>query len=485
MTSTDCARVSTSEPAELRLGLVADLYELTMAASYHRLGMQGRATFSLFVRKLPAHRSFLVAAGLDGALARLERLGFDDEGAAYLASTGHVRPEEAAVLARTRFTGDVRAVREGRVVFPDEPLVEVDAPIVEAQLAESLILNALHYPTLVATKAARCVAAARGRPLVDFGLRRAPGIDASADVARSCWLAGFASTSNVDAARRLGIPASGTVAHAFIEAMPDERAAFEAWSRAAVGPLTLLVDTYDTLNGTRAAIELAQRLRGEGRAVAAVRLDSGDLDALSRAVRQRLDEAGLRYVRIFASGGLDEYSVDRLVRAGAPIDGFGVGTRVGMSSDAPVLDMAYKLVEYAGAPCLKLSTSKVTLVGPKQVWRLRDAGGRFIADRIAARDEPAPTSGDWEPLLEPVVSQGRRLERPRLAELRAAHAAEIACLPPELRAIEPDAAGAAAIYPVSLSSVLAERHRAAVRATRRREGLEPRPADGRATVRRS
>lgn len=473
MTSTDGGRSSAlgRRAVERRLGLVTDLYELTMAASYHRLGMHDRATFSLFVRKLPAHRSFLVAAGLEDALARLERLGFDDEGIDYLVTTGHVRPEEADALARVRFTGDVRAVREGRVVFPGEPLVEVDAPIIEAQLAESLILNAIHYPTLVATKAARCVAVAGGRPLVDFGLRRTPGIDASVDVARACWLAGFASTSNVHAARRLGIPASGTVAHAFIEAMPDERAAFEAWARTTVGPLTLLVDTYDTLSGTRRAIELARRLRGEGRALASLRLDSGDLEALSRAVRQLLDDAGLRDVRIFASGGLDEYAIDRLVRARAPIDGFGVGTRVGMSADAPVLDMAYKIVAYAGRPCLKLSAGKATIVGPKQVWRRRDSGGRLVADRIAALDEPAPTSGDWEPLLEPVVSDGRALRRPRLAELRSAHAAEVARLPAELRAIAPDEPRAT--YAVSISRVLAERHRAAVRETRRREGLEP------------
>ena len=448
-----------------RLGLVTDLYELTMAASYRRLGMTDRATMSLFVRKLPAHRSFLVAVGLGEALDRLERFGFDEAGVEYLVSTGHLRREDAEALAQTRFTGDVRAVREGSVVFPDEPILEVDAPIIEAQLAETLLLNAIHFPTLVATKAARCVAASRGKAVVDFGLRRTPGIQAGFDAARACWIAGFAATSNVEAGAAFGMPLSGTVAHAFIEAMPDERSAFEAWAGTSAGPITLLVDTYDTLHGTRIAAELAHRLRGEGRKLCALRLDSGDLDALSRAARKILDDAGLHDVQIFASGGLDEYAIDALVRAGAPIDGFGVGTRIGMSADAPVLDMAYKIVEYAGRPCLKLSSKKTTLIGPKQVWRRRAKDGRFVEDRVACHDEPAP-GADWLPLLEPVVRGGRRLARPRLDELRAFHAREIAALPPDVVAVDGRAA-----YPVSLSSELQTRHRAAVHDARVREGL--------------
>lgn len=451
--------------SERSLGLVTDLYELTMAASYHQLGMTERATFSLFVRKLPDRRSFLVAAGLDDALDRLERFGFDDAGVDYLVSTGHLRREDAQFLARTRFTGDVRAAREGSVLFADEPLLEVDAPIIEAQLAETLLLNAVHFPTLVATKAARCVAASRGRSLVDFGLRRTPGIQAGLDVARACWIAGFTSTSNVRAGSALGIPVSGTVAHAFIEAMPNERSAFEAWARTSAGPITLLVDTYDTLHGTRLATELARRLAMQGRQLAALRLDSGDLDALSRAARAILDEAELGNVRIFASGGLDEYAIDALVRRGAPIDGFGVGTRIGMSADAPVLDMAYKIVEYAGRPCLKLSSKKATLVGRKQVWRRRANSGRFVEDRISAHDEPRP-GPDWAPMLEYVVRKGRALTRPKLDEVRRFHAEQIASLAPELTEIE-----RRATYPVSLSSELKARHHAAVREARIREGL--------------
>lgn len=445
------------------LGSATDLYQLTMGASYLALGMRGRAVFSLFVRELPPTRAFLVAAGLDEALGRLERFGFEDGAVAELVARGHLDRAHAEVLARTRFTGDVRAVREGRVVFPDEPILEVEAPIVEAQLAETLLLNAVHFPTTVASKAARCVAAARGRPLVDFALRRTPGIEAGLAVARACWLAGFASTSNVAAGLALGVPVSGTVAHSFIEAMPSEREAFAAWARTATDPITLLVDTYDTLRGVRLAVEIAEELREEGRRVASLRLDSGDLDALSRQARRILDDAGLREVKLFASGGLDEHGIDALVRAGAPLDGFGVGTRVGTSADAPVLDMAYKIVEYDGRPCLKLSAKKATLVGPKQVWRRRGPDGRFVEDRIATRDEPPP-EGPWEPLLETVVRGGRRLERPSLQALREAHAEEVRAMPPELLALDAEAA-----YPARLSPALEARQHAAVQETQRRE----------------
>ena len=452
----------TTEP---QLGLVTDLYELTMAASYRRLGMRDRATMSLYVRKLPEHRSYLVAAGIDRAVERLEHLGFDGAGVDYLVSTGHLRREDAEALARTRFTGDVRAVREGSIVFQDEPLLEVDAPIIEAQLAESLVLNAVHYPTLVASKAARCVAAARGRSVVEFGLRRAPGIEAGLEAARACFIAGFASTSNVDAGCVLGMPINGTVAHAFIEAMPDERTAFEAWALTSPGPVTLLVDTYDTLQGVRRAAALGRQLDRSGVKLQAVRLDSGDLDALSLGARRILDAAGLAHVKIFASGGLDEHAIDDLVRAGAPIDGFGVGTRICMSADAPVLDMAYKIVEYAGRPCLKLSAKKASLVGAKQVWRRRGIDGRFAEDRIAALDEPSP-GGEWRPLLEPVVRGGRRLARRSIEDARRFHAEQVALLPLELRTLE-----RAAAYPVALSKELRVRHEAAVHAARVREGL--------------
>ncbi|HZU84849.1 MAG TPA: nicotinate phosphoribosyltransferase, partial [Polyangiaceae bacterium] len=411
--------------------------------------------------------SFLVVAGIEEAISRLASFAFDPADAAYLASTGCLSERRARELVGTRFTGDVWAVREGRAVFADEPLLEVRAPILEAQVVESLVMNAIHLPTLVATKAARCVRAAPGKDLVDFSLRRAPGVEGALEVARACYLAGFASTSNVLAGREFGIPISGTVAHSFVESFTSETDAFRAIAATASGPVTLLVDTYDTLAGVAHAIRVADETRRRGVRVAAVRLDSGDLDALSRRARAMLDDAGLRDVRIFASGGLDEYELARLTRAGAPIDGYGLGTRVAMSVDAPALDLAYKIVEYGGRPCLKLSEGKATLVGPKQVWRSRGPDGRFAADVVAARDEPSPGPG-WEPLLEQVVAGGRApLPRPTLRAIRERHDEEMKAMPPAL--LDPGAR--APSYPVRRSGVLVERQREAVRAVRAREGL--------------
>jgi nicotinate phosphoribosyltransferase len=445
---------------------MTDLYELTMGASYLALGMDDLATFSLFVRKLPKNRSFLVAAGLAEATRRLGLLDFDSASIDYLRTIGQIREDAMDSLSRIRFEGDMWAVREGRVVFPDEPILEVRAPILQAQLVETMLLNAIHFPTLVATKAARCAAAAPGKALIDFGLRRTPGIEAGLTVARACFLAGFDATSNMLAGRRFGIPVAGTVAHSFIEAFPSELSAFRAFAETFPGPVTLLVDTYDTGRGVEHAVQVARELEARGRKLTAVRLDSGDLAALSRRARRILDDAGLREVRIIASGGLDEVALDELTRAGAPIDAYGVGTRVGMSADAPVLDMAYKIVDYAGNPCLKLSEGKETLPGPKQVYRRRGADGRYAGDRIAARDEPPPGE-DWEPLLEPVVVGGQPLAAPSLAELRALHRLEMAALPAELLDVRRPAA-----YPVERSPLLQARHRAAVESVRRREGLE-------------
>jgi len=410
-----------------RIALATDLYELTMAASYLALGMNARATFSLFVRKLPPERSCLVFAGLEEALDRLTALAFDEPSVAAIVRTGRVAPELARRMRGVRFTGDVWAMREGSAFFPDEPVLEIDAPILEAQIVETTVLNAIHYATAVVSKAVRCVAAARGRAVVDFGLRRTPGIEAGLTVARSTLIGGFTATSNVLASQTYGIPASGTVAHSFVQAFDRERDAFEACAETAPGPFTLLVDTYDTLRGVEKAIGVAARDRGDGRVLAAVRLDSGDLDALSRAARAMLDRAGLTRVAIVASGGLDEYAIDALTRAGAPIDGFGVGTRVGMAVDAPVLDMAYKLVAYDGLPRLKLSAGKETLVLPKQVFRRSDPVGRYVEDVIALRGEPAPGPG-WEPLLEPVMRGGVRARLPSVADARARCAEEVSRL---------------------------------------------------------
>jgi nicotinate phosphoribosyltransferase len=451
------------------IGLATDLYELTMGAAYLALGLDATATFSLFVRKLPTRRSYLVAAGLEDALVALHELSFDEDAAEYLRATGRFDERQIAGLVSTRFTGDVWAVPEGRVVFGGEPLLEVEAPLLEAQLVETLLLNAIYYPTLVATKAARCVSAAPGKALVDFGMRRMPSIDASVAAARACYLAGFASTTNVLAGRFLGIPVSGTVAHSLIELFPSELEAFRRYASTVRGGVTLLVDTYDTLVGVRRAIEVAKELDPGSAHLHAVRLDSGDLADLAVRARRMLDEAGLSGVRIVASGGLDEYELQRLESAGAPIDAYGVGTRLGMSADAPVMDMAYKIVSYAGRPCLKLSEGKATLIGPKQVWRRRANDGRFVEDLVAARDEPAP-GPDWEPMLEPVVSRGRPVRAPPLREMRLRHEQEMRSLPRELLGLDTRELP----YPVRMSTLLEHRQRRAVDEVRQREGLDGR-----------
>jgi nicotinate phosphoribosyltransferase len=435
-----------------------------MGATYLALGLDAMATFSLFVRKLPARRSYLVVAGLEGALAALRELSFDEDAAKYLRATGRFDERQLAGLVSTRFTGDVWAVPEGRVVFGGEPMLEVQARLIEAQLVETLLLSAIHYPTLVATKAARCVSAAPGKVLVDFGMRRMPSIDASVAAARACYLAGFASTTNVLAGRVLGIPISGTVAHSLIEVFPSEVEAFRNYSITVRGGMTLLVDTYDTLAGVRRAIQVARELHPTSAHLDAIRLDSGDLADLAGRARRMLDEAGLTRVRIVASGGLDEYELKRLEAAGAPIDRYGVGTRLGMSADAPVMDMAYKIVSYGGRPCLKLSEGKATLIGSKQVWRRRAKGGRFIEDLVAAKDEPAP-GPDWEPMLEPVVSRGAFAPSPSLREVRLRHEQEMRSLPREL--LELDARDAA--YPVRVSPSLEHAQRLAVDAIMHRE----------------
>ncbi len=447
------------------IGLATDLYQLTMGAGLAALDRNGPATFSLFVRQLPAGRSFLVAAGLADALDRLQRLRFTADDLDYLRTVHQIRSDFLDVLAGLRFSGEVRAAPEGRAVFPDEPLLEVQAPFIEAQIAETILVNALHFPTLVASKAARCVLAAPSKALIDFGLRRTPSIDAGLAVARASYLAGFVSTSNVLAGKRFGIPVAGTMAHSFIQSFPSELDAFRAFAETFPGPVTLLIDTYDTLRGAEHAVAIARELAAEGRSLLAVRIDSGDLMTLSREVRAILDRAGLQQVQIVGSGGLDENDLLALTRAGAPIDIYGIGTRLGTGADAPFLDMAYKLVEYDGRPCLKLSPGKRTLVAAKQVWRRRDAAGRYAEDRITARDEPSP-GADWEPLLVPVMEHGVVLSQPSLDESRAVHQRELQALPEYLRSIH-----APAVYPVGISTALGQLQESAVTAACRLEGL--------------
>jgi nicotinate phosphoribosyltransferase len=407
--------------------LQTDLYELNMASSYLRRGMTAPATFSLFVRNLPEGWGFLVACGLDRCLDFLEGFRFTEEDLSYL-RTEHGYPKATLeAFASLRFTGSVRAVPEGRVVFPNEPLLEVTAPLPEAQLAESYLLNQITYQTAVASKAARCRLVAPHADLVDFSFRRVHGTEAGLGVARATAIVGFTATSNVEAARALGLRATGTMAHSYIEAFPSEIDAFRAFAEDFPDRVVLLVDTYDTASGVQNAIEVARELRDRGQTLAGIRLDSGDLARLAIEARRALDAAGLQGVQIIASGGLDEHEIARLVSEGAPIDVYGVGTKVGVAEDAPAPDSVYKLVEYDGEPVCKLSASKVTLPGPKQVWRTPDG------DVIGRAEESGPDGG--EPLLVEVMDRGRRLDDGAIAAAADRFAAELEALPEGRRSL--------------------------------------------------
>ncbi len=407
-------------------GLLTDLYELNMAASYLRRGMTGTATFSLFVRSLPTGRGFLVAAGVESCLDRLQDFRFEEDDIRYLRETQGYEARDLEAFRRLRFTGDVWAIPEGRIALAGEPILEVTAPLPEAQLVETLFLNMVTFETTIASKAARCVIAAGGRDVVDFSFRRTQGIEAGIDVARLSSMVGFTATSNVEAARRYGLTAAGTMAHSYIEAFAGEVEAFRAFAQDFPGRATFLVDTYDTVTGIKNAISVIKELGLTGRL--GIRIDSGDLVALSRRGRLLLDQAGLRDVRIFASGGLDELSIKKLVAEGALIDAFGVGTRMGVSADHPYLDTAYKLVCYQGRPVMKLSRGKVSAPGRKQVFRR----ARPFGDLVGLHDEEAPPGR--EPLLEPVMTAGvRRARRSPMTESNARFRADLERLPASAR----------------------------------------------------
>jgi nicotinate phosphoribosyltransferase len=415
------------QPSGLPSGLLVDLYQLTMGESYVAEGAAEReATFSLFFRTLPSGWGYALAAGLEDALRYLEELRFGEDDLAFLAKTGLFGERFLERLRAFRFSGSVRALPEGTAVFPSEPLLELTAPLVEAQVVETMVLNEIHLQTLVASKAARSVEAAGGRLLVDFALRRAHGGEAGLKVARASHLAGFDSTSNVLAGRLYGIPIAGTMAHSYVESFPDELEAFRAFARAYPDDCVLLVDTYDTLEGARRAAVVARELAGSGHRLRGVRVDSGDLGELSQGVRAILDEAGFEDAMVFASGGLDEHELARLLAAGAPIGGFGVGTKMGVSADAPFLDLAYKLVELDGRPMLKLSPGKATLPGPKQVWR------------VAGHDVLGLAGGEnaGEPLLLEVMRDGRSTWSETLGDVRERARRERESLPAVVRALD-------------------------------------------------
>jgi nicotinate phosphoribosyltransferase len=415
--------------------LLTDLYHLNMIQAYLDHDETKTAVFEFFVRKLPPRRGFLMAAGLEHALDFLENLRFTSEEIDRLTRTYRFDKNFLDCLSSLRFTGDVHAMPEGRIFFANEPILRVTAPMPQAQLAETRLINILHFQSLIASKAARMVLAAPGKRLIDFGLRRAHGAEAGLMAARASYIAGFAGTATVLAAEEFGIPAFGTMAHSFVEAFDTESAAFECFARARPDNLTLLIDTYDTEKAARKVLALAPRLAARGIKIRAVRLDSGDLIALSRSVRRILDDGGLAEVSIFASGGLDEDKMADIVRADAPIDGFGIGTSLTTSSDVPALDCAYKLQEYAGLARRKHSTGKATWPGRKQVWRRYDQAGRMTGDVLSLESDTQA----GEPLIELVMKNGRRVgPRPPLAEIRARAAHDLERLPEPLGELEPD-----------------------------------------------
>jgi nicotinate phosphoribosyltransferase len=426
--------------------LLTDLYQLNMMQAYLDRGETKTAVFEFFVRKLPQHRGFLIAAGLEQVLEFLANLHFAPDELDWLARTGRFGRDLIDYLAGLRFTGDIHAMPEGTVLFADEPILRVTAPLPEAQLVETRVINLLQFQSMIAAKAARMVLAAPGKRLVDFGLRRAHGAEAGLLAARASYIAGFAGTATVLAEKRFGIPIFGTMAHSYVQVHDDEAEAFENFARARPKNLTLLIDTYDTEAGARKVVALAPRLKAAGISVGGVRLDSGDLIALSKKVRHILDAGGLGDVTIFASGGIDENGIVNMIRSGAPIDGFGIGSSLTTSYDAPGLDCVYKLQEYAGVPRRKRSAGKATWPGRKQVWRRFQSDGRMAGDVLSVEGDDQA----GEPLIGLVMQNGQRLEAPpTLARIRARAARDLERLPEPLRRLEPDAS-----YPVKVSEAL-------------------------------
>jgi nicotinate phosphoribosyltransferase len=429
--------------SELDSPLLTDLYQLTMLQAYVAREMNGEAVFEFFVRRLPPQRNFLLAAGLEQLLDFLETVRFSECELSWLGANGHADDELIEYLRDFHFSGDVYAVPEGTVVFANEPIVRVVAPLPQAQLVESRLVNLLNFQTIIASKAARSVLAAPERLLVDFGMRRAHGAEAALLAARAAFVAGFQGTATVLAGRLFEIPLYGTMAHSFVQAHDAEKEAFEAFARSQAENVVLLIDTYDTVRGAQKVVELIPRLSESGIAVRAVRLDSGDLITLSNAVRSILDAGGAPDVRIFASGGLNEYELERIVTAGAPIDGFGIGTDLDVSTDAPYLDCAYKLQEYDERARRKRSTGKATWPGRKQIFRKFRTDGMFREDTVGLETESCADIG----LMLPAMRFGRRLQTSEsLSTIRERAQLSLASLPAPLRSLSEHSE-----YPVIIS----------------------------------
>ena len=429
------------------MSLFTDFYELTMCASYFDNKNFEQATFDLFIRRLPENRSYFLFAGLEQSLQYLQNIKFTDEQLGYLKTQGF-NGDFLDYLRGFRFTGEVWAVPEGSLAFPNEPLIRVTAPIIEAQMVETFMLNTVNLQTMIATKASRVVHAAKGKQVIEFGLRREQGIDAGMKVARSSYIAGCQGTSNVLAGQVYGIPVFGTMAHSFIMSYPKEINAFRAFTETFPNKSTLLIDTYDDISGAEKASVIAKELEKKGCKLGGVRLDSGDVTRTSKRIRKLFDAQGLDYVKIFASGDLDEFKIQELLGKGARIDSFGVGTKMGTSADRPYLDVIYKLCETMRAdgdftPIMKLSKDKITLPGRKQVYRFRDAEGKFEKDMIALADEKF----EAEPLLVKVMEKGKlTYALPSLEQIRANAAKNLSEFPEEYKALTD-----APIYPIELS----------------------------------
>jgi nicotinate phosphoribosyltransferase len=429
--------------------LLTDLYEIAMLQVYFLSSKNETAVFEFFIRHLPHQRNFLMAAGLEQVVDHLATLRFSQEDMAWLRASGRFDADFLESLQGLRFTGDVDAMPEGTVFFADEPILRVRAPLREAQFIESRVINLLHYQTLVASRAVRMRIAAPHAQLIDFGMRRAHGAEAAVLSARASYLAGFDGTATTIAAPRFDIPVFGTMAHSFLQVHEYETDAFASFARAFPENVVLLIDTYDTEAAAQQVVQLARFLRQEGPIrIRAVRIDSGDLDATSRSVRRILDAGQCGDIGIFASSNLDEYALQNLVRAGAPINGFGIGTRMNTSSDAPFLDCAYKLVEYAGRPCRKRSIGKQYWPGGKQIFRSHDAGGAMTSDMLVPQDQVLP----GEALLKPVMRAGTLIQSlPSLPQIRIHASAQIAALPTSLLSLEP-----ATSFPVVVAATLRE-----------------------------
>jgi len=454
---------------EENMSMFTDLYELTMCASYFDNKKFEPATFDLFIRRLPPSRSYFLFAGLEQVLLFLEKVRFNQEHIDFLKKQGF-KDDFLGYLMDFKFTGGVWSVPEGTIAFPNEPLIRVTAPVIEAQLIETFILNTVNLQTTIATKASRVVSVARGRPIIEFGLRREHGTDAGMKVARCSYLAGCSGTSNVLAGMEYGIPIFGTMAHSFVMLFEKEIDSFRAFTKTFSDEPTLLIDTFDDIKGAEKAATVARELEEKGFKLGGVRLDSGDLVELSKKVRELLDQKGLKYVRIFASGDLDEYRVQELLEKGAKIDAFGVGTKMGTSEDRPYVDIIYKLSEKMDekgelSPIMKLSKGKTTLPGRKQVFRLVGGRGYFVKDVIALENEKI----NGEPLLVKVMENGKIVyDLPSLEEIRKRALDSLSKLPDKYKKLK-----GAPLYPVELSAGLKSLMKGLTRKLRKVEILNP------------